>query len=121
MIGQFPTQVITEGLFVHICFQEMYDILETVHNSDYYTSNPEEACLFLPSVDLLNIKNVDKQLVSAVLNSLPHWNSGRNHLILNIIGNNKRLPTDLAIVASPVHNNQRLGFDITIPGWMSEK
>jgi len=95
--------------------QEMYDILETVYNSDYYTSNPQEACIFLPSVDLLNIKNVDKQLVSAVLNSLPHWNSGRNHLILNIIGNNKRLPTDLAIVATPAHNNQRLGFDLTIP------
>ena len=95
--------------------EEMFEILSTVYHSEYYTPDPEEACIFLPSVDLLNIKDIDKKYVAAVLTSLPHWNRGRNHLILNIVGNGQDLPTDLAIVASPDHHKLRLGYDLTIP------
>ena len=95
--------------------EELFEILETVYNSPYYTSDPNQACLFLPSVDLLNTRNVDKRLIASVLYSLPHWNQGRNHLILNMVDGDQVLPTDNAILATPQHNKLRLGYDLTIP------
>ena len=68
--------------------KEMYQILETVYNSEFYTADPAEACIFLPSVDLLNTEKTDNKLVSVILSELPYWGThGRNHLILNIINN----------------------------------
>ena len=96
--------------------KEMYQILETVYNSEFYTSDPDEACIFLPSVDLLNTGKTDNKLVSVILSELPYWGaSGKNHLILNIINNGHSLPTGEAILATPDHLRPRLGFDLTIP------
>lgn len=96
--------------------EEMFEILETVFNSDYYTPDPDQACLFLPSVDLLNTENVDSKLVASVLYSLSHWNRGRNHLILNILHQpGSSLPSDLAILLTPDHSKARLGYDLTTP------
>ena len=96
--------------------EEMYQILESVFNSEYYTPEPEEACIFLPSVDLLNTRNTDNKLVALVLGSLSHWrSSGRNHLVLNILNNGQSLPTGEAILATPDHLRPRLGYDLTLP------
>ena len=35
---------------------EYYEMLEAVYSSPYYTEDPSEACLFLPSIDLLNLQ-----------------------------------------------------------------
>lgn len=35
---------------------EFYEMLEAVHSSPYYTEDPSEACLFIPSIDLLNLQ-----------------------------------------------------------------
>lgn len=51
--------------------KEFYQILKTIQNSPYYTPNPKEACLFVPSIDVLNQNLVDKNLVSKALASLP--------------------------------------------------
>lgn len=50
--------------------KEFYKILKTLINSPYYTSNPNEACVFVPSIDLLNQNLVDKNLISKALSSL---------------------------------------------------
>ena len=95
---------------------EMYQILETVYNSEFYTADPAEACIFLPSVDLLNTEKTDNKLVSVILSELPYWGThGRNHLILNILNNGQSLPTGEAILASPDHLRQRLGYGLTVP------
>ena len=35
---------------------EFYEMLEAVYSSPYYTEDPSEACLFIPSIDLLNLQ-----------------------------------------------------------------
>ena len=35
---------------------EYYEMLEAVYSSPYYTEDPAEACLFLPSIDLLSLQ-----------------------------------------------------------------
>lgn len=65
--------------------KEFYQILKTIQNSPYYTPNPHEACLFVPTIDLLNQNLIDKNLVSKALASLPHWDNGRNHILFNML------------------------------------
>lgn len=50
--------------------KEFYKILKTIVNSHYYTPNPNEACVFVPSIDLLNQNLIDKNLVGKALSSL---------------------------------------------------
>jgi len=64
---------------------EYFQILEAVLKSRYYTSNPNEACLFLPSLDLLNQNVFDKHLAGAALASLDFWDRGANHIIFNML------------------------------------
>lgn len=50
--------------------REFYIILDTIKHSKYYTSNPEQACLLVPSVDTLNQQKFSSKHVSQVLQSL---------------------------------------------------
>jgi glucuronyl/N-acetylglucosaminyl transferase EXT2 len=50
--------------------KEFYTILKTIIGSRYYTPHPSEACLFVPSIDLLNQNLLDKSLVGKALASL---------------------------------------------------
>jgi glucuronyl/N-acetylglucosaminyl transferase EXT2 len=50
--------------------KEFYTILKTLIASPYYTSNPNEACIFVPSIDLLNQNLIDKNLIGKALASL---------------------------------------------------
>ena len=110
-----PLSYITEdGSPVLETSQEWQEMLSAVHSSHYFTPDPGEACLLLPSVDLLHVKPGQRKLIASVLQSLPHWNGGRNHLLFNII-NGWDLPSDRAILARPEYSRQRLGFDLTIP------
>ena len=55
-------------------FPKQYEfeaIIEAIRQSKYSTNNISEACLFIPSVDLLTEKGLDLKIVSAVLKSLP--------------------------------------------------
>lgn len=51
--------------------QEFSEILQTVADSVYYTSEPQRACLFLPSVDLLNQNSLRLGETAQILASLP--------------------------------------------------
>lgn len=50
--------------------REFYLILDTIKRSKYYTTNPEEACLLVPSIDTLNQASFSKSEVSQALQSL---------------------------------------------------
>lgn len=51
--------------------REFYQILNAIINSKFYTSNPYEACIFVPSIDTLNQNRLRLQEVSRALRSLP--------------------------------------------------
>lgn len=50
--------------------RQYYTILQSIVNSKYYTANPNEACLFVPSIDTLSQERIDLNLTSKALNSL---------------------------------------------------
>lgn len=104
--------------------KEFYKILKTIINSPYYTSNPKEACLFVPSIDLLNQNLIDKSLVGKALASLDYWDNGQNHLVFNMIAGEAPdystvtdVQTSDAMIAGAGFNTQtyRYGFDFSIP------
>lgn len=51
--------------------QEFYDLLKAVTKSQYFTSDPKEACLFIPSIDLLNQNRLRPKDVGKALTLLP--------------------------------------------------
>lgn len=51
--------------------KEYYTILESIVESKYYTANPFEACIFVPSIDTLNQHSINLNLTSIALQSLP--------------------------------------------------
>lgn len=50
--------------------KEFRQVIEAIVDSEYYTSSPERACLFIPSVDMLNQNNIRLQESGQVLSSL---------------------------------------------------
>lgn len=50
--------------------REFHRVLRTIRQSVYYTSDPNEACVFVPSVDLLNQNRFDGDAVDRVLAGL---------------------------------------------------
>lgn len=53
-----------------IMSKEFYFILKTIKESKFYTSNPDEACIFIPSIDTLNQNRFRPKITSQALNSL---------------------------------------------------
>lgn len=51
--------------------KEFYRILKTIINSQYFTSDPNEACVFIPSIDLLNQNRIRPKEVGKALALLP--------------------------------------------------
>ncbi|XP_060068340.1 exostosin-2-like [Ylistrum balloti] len=104
--------------------REFYDLLETIVNSPYYTEEPETACLFVPSVDLLNQNNLRLKETGQILASLPWWNDGTNHLLFNMLpgtvpdyGTVLEVDTGKAIIAGGGFSiwSYRRTFDVSIP------
>lgn len=65
--------------------KEYFEVLTTIQKSPYFTSNPEKACIFVPSMDILNQNRFRTEETSYALSSLPHWNQGENHFLFNMI------------------------------------
>ncbi|XP_063362663.1 exostosin-2 [Cydia amplana] len=104
--------------------REFYVILDTIRHSKYYTANPEEACLLIPSIDTLNQRSFLSKYVSQAFNILSHWNNGENHLIFNMLPGSAPnyetvldLNTGKAIIAGAGFDTWsfRYGFDVAIP------
>lgn len=69
----YPLQMYTDsvGTEAFTLSREFYHILEAIADSPYYTPNPSEACLFVPSIDTLNQNRVHSNLVAKAYASLP--------------------------------------------------
>ncbi|XP_054738063.1 exostosin-2 [Anastrepha obliqua] len=104
---------------ISILTREYYQILEAVVSSRYYTPNPNEACLFLPSIDTLNGNLVEPSAIERALAMQNHWDNGENHIIFNMIPrvDLSVLKTDRAIVLGGGFDSwsYRTGFDLAIP------
>ncbi|KAL3277943.1 hypothetical protein HHI36_013284 [Cryptolaemus montrouzieri] len=104
--------------------KEYFDLIKAILNSKYYTVNPNEACIFVSTIDTLNQDKININVTSAALHSLPFWNGGANHIIFNmLLGSSSDLSTviDLdvgnAIIAGAGFDTYsfRKNFDISIP------
>lgn len=101
-------------------------ILRVIKSSPYYTTNPEDACLFVPSFDTLDRDRHSKDYLKNMpkLSSLRYWNGGENHLIFNQYAGtwpdyHEKLDFDFgkAIIAKSSFNisHFRRGFDVSLP------
>ncbi|CAK9814560.1 sotv [Anthophora quadrimaculata] len=104
--------------------KEFYQILTAIISSKFYTPNPYEACIFIPSIDTLNQNRIKLQEVSQALKTLPFWNNGENHLIFNMVPGTVPdyntvidVPVGKAMIAGAGMSSlsYRFGFDISLP------
>lgn len=51
--------------------REYRAILTTIVSSDYHEPSPEKACVFVPSIDTLNLQRRNTTLISLMLQALP--------------------------------------------------
>lgn len=109
------------------------ELLSGLHlYGDKITTNPDEACAFIVTMDTISrdpkhvngFSVVDPETVQDDLRSLSHWNSGLNHIVIVcFVGVFPSFLSDIdfdagkAIVAmaSPNSNTFREGFDIALP------
>lgn len=54
-----------------ILSREFFEILKIIVESPYYTSDPKEACILVPSIDTLNMKHIKPAAVAKALATLP--------------------------------------------------
>ncbi|XP_016337984.1 exostosin-1 [Sinocyclocheilus anshuiensis] len=102
-------------------------ILAAIEESRFYTTDPNEACLFVLSIDTLDRDQLSSQYVHNVrarIQSLPLWYEGRNHLIFNLYSGTwpdytEELGFDIGQAmlakASTDMDNFRPRFDVSIP------
>lgn len=106
-------------------YQKLLNVLE---ESRYYTSDPNQACLFVLSLDTLDRDRLSADYVRnlpAKIQRLPLWNNGLNHVIFNLYSGtwpdyteeNLDFDPGMAILAkaSMSVSHVRPGFDISIP------
>ena len=113
---------------IHGKISESYSrILSSIRNSRFYTPNAGEACLLVPSIDMLDRDVLSHEFVidaQSKFRKLPYWNGGRNHIIFNLYSGtwpdySEELGFDIeqAILAKASFTKQlfRPGFDISLP------
>ena len=113
----------TEGAKVSGLYKKILRVLRT---SQYYTPDPDKACVLIPSWDTLDRDKLSDEynLKLPSLWRLRHWNGGRNHLIFNLYSGSwpsysesLDFNTGLAMVAKASFNVEsfRKNFDISLP------
>ncbi|CAK9807463.1 Ext2 [Anthophora plagiata] len=127
LVYVYPPKMYVDSLERPIANQitkEFYQILTTIISSKFYTPNPYEACIFIPSIDTLNQNRIKLQEVSQALKTLPFWNNGENHLIFNMVPGTVPdyntvidVPVGKAMIAGAGMSSlsYRFGFDISLP------
>ena len=86
-----PFRVYVYPLDEHVPPSESYSkILNALKDSNYYTTNPEEACLFVLSLDTLDrdpLSNFDfvRNMPSRIA-KLEHWNGGKVFFSVTTLG-----------------------------------
>ncbi|KAA0203489.1 hypothetical protein HAZT_HAZT008744 [Hyalella azteca] len=113
-----------DGVEINPISKEFLEIVEAVANSRYYVSDPKDACIFFPTIDLLNENNLRKDMIGRALAGLKYWNEGTNHLLFNFLPGTAphftpRLGVERgkAIVAGAGFSSHtfRRNFDISLP------
>ncbi|XP_071445244.1 exostosin-2 [Hetaerina americana] len=104
--------------------REYFRMLDAIQRSEYHTSDPSKACLFITSIDTLNQNHFRAREVSQALASLPFWNNGTNHIIFNMVPGSPpdyssvvELDLGDAIVAGAGFSSwtYRPGYDVSLP------
>lgn len=104
--------------------REFYFLLKSIIESKYYTSNPDEACILIPSIDTLNQNRFRSLQTSQALVSLPYWSDGENHLVFNMVPGaapDYNTVVDLSLGKAMIAGagfstwTYRMGFDISFP------
>ncbi|XP_073514265.1 exostosin-2 [Phyllobates terribilis] len=104
--------------------REYNQLLTAVSESDFYTDDVGRACLFLPSIDVLNQNNLRIKETAQALAKLPRWDRGTNHLLFNMLPGGPPdyntaldVPRDRAVLAGGGFSTwtYRQGYDVSIP------
>ncbi|KAG5264120.1 hypothetical protein AALO_G00272360 [Alosa alosa] len=104
--------------------REYNELLSAVSDSHFYTDDVTRACLFLPSIDVLNQNSLRIRETAQALASLPRWDRGMNHLLFNMLPGGPPdyntaldVPRDRALLAGGGFSTwtYRQGYDVSIP------
>ncbi|GAA6087795.1 exostosin-2 [Tachysurus ichikawai] len=104
--------------------REYNELLSAVSDSDFYTDDVTRACLFIPSVDMLNQNSLRIRETAQALALLPRWDKGMNHLLFNMLPGGPPdyntaldVPRDRALLAGGGFSTwtYRQGYDVSIP------
>ncbi|XP_048463321.1 exostosin-2-like [Rhincodon typus] len=104
--------------------KEYNELLTAISESDFYTDDLNRACLFIPSIDVLNQNNLRIKETAQALAQLSRWNRGTNHLLFNMLPGGPPdyntaldVPRDRALLAGGGFSTwtYRQGYDVSIP------
>ncbi|XP_063584534.1 exostosin-2 isoform X7 [Pongo abelii] len=104
--------------------REYNELLMAISDSDYYTDDINRACLFVPSIDVLNQNTLRIKETAQALAQLSRWDRGSNHLLFNMLPGGPPdyntaldVPRDRALLAGGGFSTwtYRQGYDVSIP------
>ncbi|XP_077914264.1 exostosin-2 isoform X1 [Halichoerus grypus] len=104
--------------------REYNELLTAISDSDYYTDDITRACLFVPSIDVLNQNALRIKETAQALAQLSRWDRGTNHLLFNMLPGGPPdyntaldVPRDRALLAGGGFSTwtYRQGYDVSIP------
>ncbi|XP_062328142.1 exostosin-2 [Osmerus eperlanus] len=104
--------------------REYNELLTAISDSDFYTDDVTRACLFVPSIDVLNQNSLRIRETAQALAMLPRWDKGMNHLLFNMLPGGPPdyntaldVPRDRALLAGGGFSTwtYRQGYDVSIP------
>ncbi|KAJ8396673.1 hypothetical protein AAFF_G00015110 [Aldrovandia affinis] len=104
--------------------REYNDLLSAISDSDFYTDDVTRACLFVPSIDVLNQNSLRIRETAQALALLARWDRGMNHLLFNMLPGGPPdyntaldVPRDRALLAGGGFSTwtYRQGYDVSIP------
>ncbi|VTJ66308.1 Hypothetical predicted protein [Marmota monax] len=104
--------------------REYNELLTAISDSDYYTDDISRACLFVPSIDVLNQNTLRIKETAQALAQLSRWDRGTNHLLFNMLPGGPPdyntaldVPRDRALLAGGGFSTwtYRQGYDVSIP------
>uniref|UniRef100_A0A3Q3X3T9 Uncharacterized protein n=1 Tax=Mola mola TaxID=94237 RepID=A0A3Q3X3T9_MOLML len=124
----YPLQKFVDELGVPISStglsREYNDLLSAISDSDFYTDDVTRACLFIPSIDVLNQNSLRIRETAQALAMLHRWDKGMNHLLFNMLPGGPPdyntaldVPRDRALLAGGGFSTwtYRQGYDVSIP------
>uniref|UniRef100_A0AAQ6ICW4 Exostosin-2 n=1 Tax=Anabas testudineus TaxID=64144 RepID=A0AAQ6ICW4_ANATE len=124
----YPLQRFVDELGVPISSiglsREYNDLLSAISASDFYTDDVTRACLFIPSIDVLNQNSLRIRETAQALAILSRWDKGMNHLLFNMLPGGPPdyntaldVPRDRALLAGGGFSTwtYRQGYDVSIP------